>query len=102
MAGNDSALARIARVRNAKAEIHWPTNVLRITADKTTAEYTADDVESALGKARTTSLDVKHWAGQLHEAKVATYPNLAATLPAEYVSSLTGAYIVASNEHTVR
>lgn len=101
MAGNDSALARIARIRNAKAEIHWPTNVLRITADKNTAEYTADDVEAALSTARTTSLDLKHWVGQLNEARLATYPNLAASLPAEYVSSLTGTDIFASNDHTV-
>lgn len=101
MAGNDSALARIARIRKAKAEIHWPTNVLRITADKTTAEYTADDVEAALSKARTTSLDLKLWFGQLNEAKVAAYPNLAAALPIEYVSSLTGTNIIVSSDHTV-
>ncbi|KAF1922746.1 uncharacterized protein M421DRAFT_349933 [Didymella exigua CBS 183.55] len=99
---NDSALARIARIRNAKAEIHWPTNVLRITADKTTAEYMADDVEAALSKARTTSLDLKLWVGQLNEVRVATYPNLAASLPAEYVSSLTGTTIFASNHHTLK
>ncbi|KAF3040740.1 hypothetical protein E8E12_008460 [Didymella heteroderae] len=100
--GNDSALARIARIRKAKAEIHWPTNVLRITADKTTAEYTADDVEAVLSKARTTSLDLKLWVGQLNEARVATYPNLAASLPAEYVSSLTGTNIFVSNDHILK
>lgn len=101
-AGRDSALTRIATTRNAKAEIHWPTRVLRITADKTTAEYMADDVETALGKARTTSLDLKHWVGQLDEARIATYPTLAACLPVEYVSTLTGTKIYVSNEHTVR
>lgn len=101
VAGNDSTLARIARIRKAKAEIHWPTNVLRITADKTTAEYTADDVEAALSKARTTSLDLQPWIGQLNEATVAACPNLAASLPAEYVASLTGTNILAANDHTV-
>lgn len=101
LAGNDSTLARIARIRKAKAEIHWPTNVLRITADKTTAEYTADDVEAALSNARTTSLDLQPWIGQLNEARVAACPNLAASLPAEYVASLTGTNILAANQHTV-
>ena len=101
VAGNDSALARIARIRKAKAEIHWPTNVLRITADKTTAEYTADDVEAALSNARTTSLDLQPWIGQLNKATVAACSDLAASLPAEYVASLTGTNIVATNQHTV-
>lgn len=97
--GNDSALARIAKVRNAKAEIHWPTNVLRITADKNTAEYTADDIEATLSKAHTTVFHPQRWIEQLDKDRAS---NLAASLPVNYVSSLTGAHIVATNNDNVR
>lgn len=82
-------------------EIHWPTNVLRITADKNSAEYTADDVEEALGKARTTSLDLKPWAARVNEARLLPNISLAASLPTDYVSSLTSTSIVAYNDYTV-
>lgn len=61
----------------------------------------ADDVEAALSKARTSSLDLKLWFGQLNEARVAAYTDFAASLPAEYVSSLTGTNIIPSSDHTV-
>ncbi len=83
-------------------EIHWPNKVLRITADKNTAEYTADDVEEALSKARTTALDLKRWIAQLDEAKLSTYSSLVESVPADFVSSLTATHIVARNDHTVR
>lgn len=85
-------------MRNAKVEIHWPTSVLRITADKNTAEYTADDVEEALSKARTTSLELKRWARQL---RVPLDASLVASLPIDYVASLTGTDIVASANYIV-
>lgn len=99
--GNNSSLARIARTRNAKIEIHWPTKTLRVTADKNTAEYTANDVEEAISKARTTSLDLKRWFAQLDKTQFPPDNNLAASLPNDYVSSLTGAHIVASDHYTV-
>lgn len=100
-AGNDSSLARIARTRNAKLEIHWPTKILRVTADKNTAEYTANDVEEAISKAHTTLLDLKPWFAQLDKAQFPPDNNLAGSLPSDYVSSLTGAHIVASDHYTV-
>ena len=99
--GDNSSLARIARIRNAKLEIHWPTKVLRVTADKNTAEYTANDVEEAISKAHTTSLDLKCWFAQLDKAQFPPDNNLAGSLPSDYVSSLTGAHIVASDHYTV-
>ncbi|KAJ4993752.1 hypothetical protein SVAN01_00806 [Stagonosporopsis vannaccii] len=99
--GNDSVLARIARVRNAKAEIHWPTKILRITADKTTAEYTANDVEAALSKARTKTLKLNRWTQQLDNTRLARYKSLIDSLPADFVSSLTATDIATADEHTL-
>ncbi|KAG9203212.1 hypothetical protein G6514_003130 [Epicoccum nigrum] len=95
--GDDSTLARIARVRNAKAEIHWTSNVLRITADKVTAEYTADDVEATLSKAYSKTFTPEHWKGLLAEQQVSKRSSLSASLPLDYVSSLTGTYLARNN-----
>jgi hypothetical protein len=101
--GDDSTLARIARVRNAKAEIHWTSNVLRITADKVTAEYTADDVEATLSKAYSKTFTPEHWKGLLAEQQVSKRSRLSASLPLDYVSSLTGTYLARNNnKDTVR
>lgn len=99
---NDSALARIARTRGAVVEIHWPTKILRITADKNTAEYTADDVETALAKARTKALSLKPWMPQLDEARLAAYRTLVASLPADFVSAQTVTNVVVKDDDTVR
>ncbi|KAJ4330926.1 hypothetical protein N0V95_009975 [Ascochyta clinopodiicola] len=99
---NDSTLARIARIRNAKVEIHWPTNVLRITADKNTAEYTANDIQEALSKTVTASLDLKRWTAQLNVPSSLPNNDLAASLPADYVASITGAHIYPSDPFTLK
>ncbi|KAF9690835.1 hypothetical protein EKO04_011134 [Ascochyta lentis] len=99
---NDSNLARIAKIRNAKVEIHWPTNVLRITADKNTAEYTANDVEAALSKTHTTSLHLNRWVALLNLPNSLPNDGLAASLPADYVSSLTGAHIYPTDPFTLK
>ncbi|RMZ66435.1 respiratory complex assembly rmp1 [Pyrenophora seminiperda CCB06] len=44
----ETVLDRIGRSRQAKLEVVKQQDVLRITADKTTAEYAADDIETAL------------------------------------------------------
>lgn len=99
---NDSTLARIARVRNAKIEIHWPTNVLRVTADKNTAEYTADDIEAALSKARTTMFQPQRWIEQLDKNRLSkNNDSLAASLPIDYVSSITGTHIYITGNDAV-
>ncbi|KAH6633560.1 mitochondrial inner-membrane-bound regulator-domain-containing protein [Boeremia exigua] len=99
--GNSSALARIARIRNAKVEIHWPTNILRITADKNTAEYTADDVEAALSKSRTKTLSLNTWIGLLDERKISTSSDVLASLSVDLVSSLTSTHIAAASDRTL-
>ncbi|KAF1934791.1 hypothetical protein EJ02DRAFT_362924 [Clathrospora elynae] len=45
---NETTLDKIGRTRRAKLDFFRHHNVLRITADKSTAEYTANDVEQAL------------------------------------------------------
>jgi hypothetical protein len=58
---NNSPLSQIASDRKVKVEIHWPHNVLRVTADKATAEYAADDIESLLQKAHSHKFQIKPW-----------------------------------------
>jgi hypothetical protein len=48
VAENETVLDKIRRTRRAKLEIFQDHQVLRITADKSTAEYAANDVEEAL------------------------------------------------------
>lgn len=101
--GDDSTLTRIAKIRNAKAEIHWTSNVLRITADKVTAEYTADDIEATLSKTHSKTFTPEHWKGLLAEQQVSKRPSLSDSLPLDYVSSLTGTYLARdNNKDTVR
>jgi hypothetical protein len=45
-------------------------NILRITADKTTAEYAADDIEEALKSVITRKLQLKPWISSLEDSKV--------------------------------
>ena len=47
-AESPTLLDRIGNMRKAKIEIYWPPNVLRITADMSSAEYAADDIQSHL------------------------------------------------------
>lgn len=44
--------------------------MLRITADKTTAEYAADDIEEALRNVHSQKLRLKNWANILDKAKL--------------------------------
>lgn len=78
--------------------------MLRITADKNTAEYTADDIEEALSNAQTTSLDLKPWLTRLDKARLPSDNNLTSifTQDIDLVSSLTRAHITISDQHTVR
>jgi hypothetical protein len=58
-------LDRIGKDRKAKVEIHWPHNVLRITADKNTAEYAADDIEQLLQNTETKHFHLNPWVPYL-------------------------------------
>ncbi|KAL6704111.1 hypothetical protein ACN47E_008774 [Coniothyrium glycines] len=52
---------QIKNERRAKLEVYKPHNVLRITADKTTAEYAATDVEEALKHTETKQFNIRSW-----------------------------------------
>lgn len=66
---SDTFLGKIGQKRRAKLEIHREHGVLRITADKTTAEYAADDVEDALNKAQSKHLNLRPWLPLLVKGK---------------------------------
>lgn len=85
-------LDKIGRLRKAKLEIHWAHSVLRITADKTTAEYAADDVAEALKTTAVKKLLLKPWAPCLERENIPQHQNLATVFTQEdldLVTSLT-------------
>jgi hypothetical protein len=93
-------------VRKAKIEIHQQHSVLRITADRTTAEYVADDIEEALQNVETKKVQLKSWIPWLDTAKVPEDQKLATLYTEEdfhMVTSLTRASIQRmDNTNTVR
>jgi hypothetical protein len=102
---NETTLARIAKIRNAKVEIHWPTNVLRITADKNTAEYTANDVEAVLNTVQLKDLDLTRWVARLDKAWIPSDDHLTRVLAQkdmDLVSALTRTHIAAYDKNIVR
>ena len=58
---SDTVLDRIQRHRNVKIEIYHPDNVLRITADKVSAEYAAGDIEKVLAAVVTDKFSLTEW-----------------------------------------
>ncbi|KAF1843054.1 uncharacterized protein K460DRAFT_378289 [Cucurbitaria berberidis CBS 394.84] len=67
---NKTKLDEIGRARRAKLQIFLQHSVLRITADKHTAEYAANDVEEALQNAEGKRLQLKTWQPLLVNEKV--------------------------------
>ncbi|KAF2875468.1 mitochondrial inner-membrane-bound regulator-domain-containing protein [Massariosphaeria phaeospora] len=65
--GSPTPLDRIGLERKAKLEIHWEHSVLRITADKSTAEYAADDVEQLLQRTESKRFTLSDWTPLLAE-----------------------------------
>ncbi|OCL08393.1 hypothetical protein AOQ84DRAFT_340442 [Glonium stellatum] len=65
--GTPTFLDQIGQARNAKIEIYWPHNVIRITADKSTAEYAAQDVEDYLRDTEAQRLRLEPWRPLLPE-----------------------------------
>ena len=57
-------------MRRVKLEIFEQDSVLRITADKTTAEYAADDIEEVLGSTHAKNLNLKPWVPLLERQRV--------------------------------
>ncbi|KAF2634859.1 hypothetical protein P280DRAFT_474304 [Massarina eburnea CBS 473.64] len=60
-------LDRIGRDRKASIEMHTTDHVVRVTADKSTAEYVANDIEKLVHDIETKHFDVSVWAPYLEE-----------------------------------
>ncbi|KAH4112949.1 hypothetical protein HBH47_217740 [Parastagonospora nodorum] len=73
----ETILTNISATRKARIEVYQPHNVLRITADKTTADYAANDIEEALRKHITSKLQLKTWIPHLEEGKAPADEKLA-------------------------
>ncbi|KAF2114438.1 mitochondrial inner-membrane-bound regulator-domain-containing protein [Lophiotrema nucula] len=54
-------LDRVGSMRRAKVEVFWPDSIVRITANKSSAEYAADDIELELKNAESKEFDLKPW-----------------------------------------
>jgi hypothetical protein len=63
-------LEKIARARRARLDIYKDHDVLRITADKSTAEYAANDIEEALQNTTSTRMNVSTYKALLAEGVV--------------------------------
>lgn len=103
---DETILDKISTARKAKIEIHQQHSVLRITANKTTAEYVANDVEEALQKVTAKKLQLKPWIDSLEPSKVPESKELASMYSTEdlqLVTSITRASIQRmDNKNTVR
>jgi hypothetical protein len=89
-------LDQISGARKAKIEIHHPHSILRITADKTTAEYAANDIEEALKNIERKKMHLKAWIPCLKQDKVPKDQKLTTLYTDEdfqMVTSLTSASI---------
>ncbi|KAF2476899.1 uncharacterized protein BDR25DRAFT_370716 [Lindgomyces ingoldianus] len=60
-------LDEVGATRKAKIEIYWPHNVLRITADKSSAEYAAEDIQNHLLNTELQQFNLKPWVPFLSE-----------------------------------
>ncbi|KAI8936595.1 hypothetical protein NX059_006997 [Plenodomus lindquistii] len=67
---SDTILDRIGQTRRAKFEVHQEHSVLRITADKTTAEYAANDIEEALKNVAAKTLNLRPWLSVFVEGSI--------------------------------
>jgi hypothetical protein len=67
---DEPSLTKIGRARKAKLEVQPQQSVLRITADKTTAEYAADDIEEALQSTEVKKVQLQPWIPYLEKGKV--------------------------------
>ncbi|KAF2824791.1 hypothetical protein CC86DRAFT_353360 [Ophiobolus disseminans] len=91
-AGDETILDKVGKERKARLEIYEPHSVLRITADKSTAEYAANDIQEALKNTEVKKLQLKPWIPCLDQDKVPEDRKLAALYTKEdfaTVASLT-------------
>ena len=94
---------RIGRERRARLEVYEQDNVVRITADKNTAEYAADDVEALLQDCKSDLFDLEPWIPSLETAYATA--EVGAIFPEEAlreVASMTGALVQVSSKTVSR
>lgn len=101
---SDTILDKVGTSRRAKLEVFEDHNVLRITADKTTAEYAATDIEESLQNTEVKRLNLKPWVPLLVKEKVpegARLHSLFTKSDYDTVSTLTRTSIVPAGEAMV-
>ncbi|KAH8708560.1 mitochondrial inner-membrane-bound regulator-domain-containing protein [Phaeosphaeriaceae sp. PMI808] len=99
----DTPLSRIAEARKVTINVHLEHIVVRVSADKNTAQYAANDIEEALGGVHTKQLRLQLWMPHFQEKKTVEAQSLfeqqtlVSTLFTEedlnMVSAVTGAII---------
>lgn len=65
LGNTNSLIDTVGRARHAKMQIHRGHCILRITANKTSAEYAAEDIEKALVNPYLSKLDLRKWQPRL-------------------------------------
>ena len=68
--GENSKLDYISRARNVKFDIYKPHDVVRITADQSTAEYAANDIEEALQHTEMKRMNLKNYMWLLQDGTI--------------------------------
>ncbi|KAL1600785.1 hypothetical protein SLS60_007173 [Paraconiothyrium brasiliense] len=99
----ETALDRIGEARKVKLEVNTADKVLRITADKHTAEYAADDVEQLLQASESRRFHLNDWIPHI-ETLGSAEPTTDDVFPEDVratVASLTGAQIQIVSDKTV-
>lgn len=100
----ETNLDKIGRARRAKLEIYSKDSVLRITADKNTAEYAANDVEEAMQNMEVRRLLLKPWIPLLVHEKLPKDPKLTSLYSQadlDMVMKLTRTSIIEGSENMV-
>lgn len=98
---SETPLDKIGKTRLAKFEISATDKVLRITADKTAAEYAADDVEQLLQASETLRFHLKPWIPSLNIVRREKQDLTDQIFPKnvlQVVAKLTGAYLQPSTD----
>jgi hypothetical protein len=73
-AEKETLLDKIRRTRRARLDVYKQHGILRITADKTTAEYAADDIEEALQRTEMKGMNLSSYLHQSANIDVTSNP----------------------------
>jgi hypothetical protein len=73
-AEKETLLDKIRRTRRARLDVYKPHDILRITADKTTAEYAADDIEEAFQHTEMKRMNLNTYLRQIANSNVTLDP----------------------------